>query len=78
MTTTTKLITLRNEFHNTVVRVRATMRGETAQINERQARRAKRALCCSDCTCSGAIGTRGVQDCDVEIVDAASGQVIGW
>ena len=55
MTTT---ITLANDFHHTSTRVRP----REGALSPRQVERVKRALCAPDCTCSGALGTRGPQE----------------
>jgi hypothetical protein len=58
-----KLITLRNDFHDTETRVRVKLEGMgNPVITKSQARRARRALCGIDtCTCCNAIGLRGPQ-----------------
>lgn len=75
--TTTKMIELRNDFHNTSVRVRA------GALSARTVRRVKATLCISagaelgGCTCSGALGVRGPQDRRiVEIMNAADGTFV--
>ena len=57
-----KMITLRNEFHNTETRVRAQI-GDTLSAN--QADRAARNLCgLYGCVCGGEAGQRGPQHTD--------------
>ena len=57
--------TLRNDFHNTVARVRYE---SGVPLSERQVRRAYRKLCgMADCSCSDSTGIRGPQDCDVSV-----------
>lgn len=54
------LITLRNDFHGTEARVREGL------LSARQVRRAWRKLCgMQECRCSGYLGARGPQECDV-------------
>lgn len=61
------LVTLRNDFHNTEVTLRAEVLSHiwhTATIypSKAQAKRAKKVLCgISGCTCSNDFGTRGPQ-----------------
>ena len=63
------MITLRNDFHNTEVRLRA-KRGD--RLTPSQIRRAWETLCgIPGCTCGGPLGERGpqevvVQDCGVD------------
>lgn len=60
-------MTLTNDFHNTAAIVRVTPRESThyglmADLSRAQTRRAEKKLCgMSDCSCSGALGTRGKQ-----------------
>jgi len=57
------LFTLRNDFHNTEVRVRAIAVDGWITLTPSQAERARKALCgIKECTCSGSAGTRGPQD----------------
>ncbi len=52
-------VTLMNDFHNTQIVLRVRKGGI---LSPNQIKRAKRALCpFSDCTCSGAVRTRGPQ-----------------
>ncbi|MCP5415267.1 MAG: hypothetical protein H6961_11755 [Chromatiaceae bacterium] len=54
------MITLKNDFHNTEVRLQADIGDE---LTPAQIRRAKQALCGIDgCTCSGDAGERGQQE----------------
>lgn len=54
------MITIRNDFHNTSVTIRAAI-GE--ELTESQIKRARRALCpVGGCTCGGPVGNRGNQD----------------
>lgn len=58
-TTSTKMVTLKNNFHNTEIRVRASSvvtldlyRGEGTKAQRATARRIRKALCgANDCTC---------------------------
>ena len=51
-------ITLTNDFHNTSV----TLRASGNKLSRGQMLKAKRALCCDGCGCSGDFGYRGPQD----------------
>ena len=54
------MITIRNDFHNTEVRIRANI-GE--ELTWSQIMRARRKLCgIAGCTCGGPCGERGPQD----------------
>lgn len=54
------MITIRNDFHSTEIRLRADVGDE---LTPAQIKRAKNALCGIDgCTCSGDTGERGKQD----------------
>jgi len=54
------MITLRNDFHNTEIRLRADVGDE---LTSAQIKRARNALCgIEGCTCSGDAGQRGKQD----------------
>jgi len=54
------MITIRNDFHNTEVSIRANIGDE---LTESQIKRARNELCgISGCTCGGPIGERGHQD----------------
>ena len=54
------MITIRNDFHNTAVSLRANIGDE---ITVSQINRARSALCpVSCCTCGGPVGNRGLQD----------------
>lgn len=56
------MITIRNEYHNTEVRVRASI-GEV--LTSGQVKRCRRALCGIDgCTCGGVLSERGQQHDD--------------
>lgn len=63
-------ITLKNDFHNTEVLLRAEVLSHihhtaTAYLTTGQIKRAKRELCgIAGCTCSGEAGTRGPQMLD--------------
>ena len=54
------IITLTNDFHNTTVRLGVP--SIPCELTISQVRRARRHLCgVAGCTCSGILGTRGVQ-----------------
>lgn len=54
------MITIRNNFHNTSIRLRANIGDE---LTPAQIKRAKHTLCgITGCTCSGDAGERGEQD----------------
>lgn len=54
------MITIRNDFHNTEVSIRANIGDE---LTESQIKRARNELCgISGCTCGGPVGERGLQD----------------
>jgi len=51
------MITLKNDFHGTEI----TLHDKCGRLSKSQVRKAKKALCCGECTCSNEIGTRGYQ-----------------
>ena len=52
-------ITIKNEFHDTEI----TLIAKGGHLSKGQAKRAWKHLCGhKDCTCSGSLGARGVQD----------------
>lgn len=56
------MITIRNDFHDTAVRIRASI-GDT--LTPSQVRRCRRILCgIEGCTCGGALSERGPQQDD--------------
>lgn len=60
-----KLLELNNEFHNTSVTLRVShdggpKPGDIVVLSARQARKARKALCCKDCICSGVTGARAM------------------
>jgi hypothetical protein len=57
-----RLITLRNDFHNTEINVRADVDEGSITLTPSQIKRVERALCGMDCTCSGPLGVRGPQN----------------
>jgi hypothetical protein len=67
-------VTIRNNFHNTERTVRL-VEGEN-EIRGRRLKEWKKALCCSDCTCSGVSGLRG--DFDNPSMVAPEGMSISW
>lgn len=67
------MITIRNDFHGTEVRLRADIGGT---LTTAQVRRAKARLCgIENCTCSGDAGERGEQD-GFELVPTQDGLYI--
>lgn len=54
-----KTITITNDYHHTAINLRIAPDGK---LSQRQIRKAKKTLCCSDCICSGPLGERGHQD----------------
>ncbi len=55
-----KTLTLRNDFHNSEVRLSVQEHDGVIALSEPQIRRAKYVLCgIKDCTCSGELGIRG-------------------
>lgn len=69
------MITLTNDFHNTVVNLIP----KNDRLSLRQIKRAKKELCGIDgCTCSGSTGTRGDQDYSVELIYDNKGLTHGW
>ena len=67
-------ITLRNDNHNTSINLIV----KDGKLTEAQVKRAKSALCCSDCCCSDDFGRRGDQDNELEpIADRLSGKIVG-
>lgn len=60
------MITLRNSFHHTEVRIRASY---GVDLTPSQIRRSRLVLCgISGCTCGGILGERGPQDVEVDAV----------
>lgn len=58
------MITLRNDFHDSEVRLRASV-GD--KLTKSQVKRSRRTLCPNpDCTCGGELGERGPQDLQPE------------
>ncbi len=58
-----KTLTLKNDFHNTTVNLKVDHVdplevGDFITLTDNQVRKAKNALCCSDCICSGELGDR--------------------
>ncbi len=53
------MITLRNDFHNTFVRIRASV-GDA--LSQHQVRRVRTLCGMDDCTCGGLLSIRGPQD----------------
>ena len=59
-------ITLRNDFHNTAVRL---IVAPDKPPSPSQMRRSRRTLCgIRECTCSGALGVRGPQEVNIYLV----------
>lgn len=59
----TKKLVLKNDFHNTEVILRVKHNGkveigDVVELTASQVKKAKSALCCKDCICSGELGTR--------------------
>lgn len=74
-------ITLRNNFHNTEVKLRINKvycGGAVGKLSAHQIKRARNILCgIQGCTCGDELGCRGPQDYYVEVVyDNMSGKVI--
>jgi hypothetical protein len=68
-------VTIRNNFHNTERTVRL-VEGEN-EIRGRRLKEWKKALCCSDCTCSGVSGLRGDFD-NPSMVSSEGNYVVWW
>ncbi len=58
------LVTLRNDFHDTVCRIRVSMSDNNGgELSQYQIRRVQTALCgIKGCTCGGVLGQRGSQE----------------
>ncbi len=73
MTTKTRKITLRNDFHNSSAKVLASdAGGGWYRLSPSQVKRARRVLCFKGCQCCNFLGTRGPQDERWEIVELDS------
>jgi hypothetical protein len=67
-----KKLTLKNDFHNTLVNLLP----KDGQLTASQIKRAKKALCCDGCTCSDDLGCRGPQDAAFQLVlDRFTGKI---
>lgn len=67
-------VTLNNSFHNTSKTVN--LKPGKNVITTRRLREWKRALRCSDCTCSGVDGTRGDSNAGTKSYDAPDGYTV--
>ena len=64
-----------NEFHGTEVTVIAREHDGKFWLSRSQVKRAKSKLCSRDCTCSGVLGDRGLQEGIEKIIEYRDGSV---